>query len=396
MSTAVADARIALLAPISHPLPPAGYGPWEQVAYNIAAGLRRRGMHVTLFCAGSSTFEGERRSVLQASLSEDLAIDAGVFSELHIANCFAHAGEFDLIHSHLDWRPLCFALAGPDAPPMLTTIHGFSTPQILAAYYAASGRSFYVSISDADRDPGLAYLATVYNGIDPEAFAFDADGGGYLLFFGRIHPEKGTHLAIEVARRAGLPLVIAGIVHDEAYHLEQIAPHIDGDRVRFIGEARGADRARVLGGARALLQLNTRPERFGLSMVEAMACGTPVIGTRCGSIPEIVADGVTGFVRADVDGLVRSVDDVAHIDRRACRERVERLFTVDAMVEGYLSAYEQALQRRLPPPPSAAESAARAQDWWEHPVSFTDIGPRPVTLAGSMELVERAFRREAT
>ncbi len=392
MHPRVAGARIALLAPLSHPLPPAGYGPWEQVAFNVADGLRRAGVDVTLFCADTSRFDGGRSAVTAAAFAEDPALDGGVFTELHIANCFAHAARFDVIHSHLDWRPLCFALASGDTP-MLTTIHGFSTPQILAAYYAASERSFYVSISDADRDPGLGYVATVYNGIDPTAFALRDEPGDYLLFFGRVHEEKGTHLAIEVARAAGRPLLIAGIVHDEVYYRERVAPHVDGERVRFIGEVRGADRSRVLGHAAALLQTNTRPERFGLSMVEAMACGTPVIGTRMGSIQEVVDDGVTGFVRDGVDALADAVRALPSIDRRACRARVERLFTIDVMVRGYIDAYAHVLEHRVPPPPTRAQRAARAADWWQHPVSFTDIGTPPHSLAAGMRLIERAFER---
>ncbi len=390
MHPALKDARIAILASISHPLPPPGYGPWEQVAFNVAEGLRKRKIDVTVFCAGSSTFQGKRRFVTPASLEEDPHLDAAVFTELHIANAFAHTGDFDLIHNHLDWRPVCYSLAS-STPPVLTTIHGFSSAQILAAYYAASRRSFYCSISDADRDPGLSYSATVYNGIDPDEFPFRAHPDDYVLFFGRIHEEKGTHLAIEVARRAGRRLVIAGIIHDERYYLERIAPHVDGEDVRFVGEVRGARRAKMLGDAAALLQMNTRPERFGLSMIEAMACGTPVVGTNSGSIPEVVAHGETGFACDDVDAAVRAVSDIGSIDRAACRRRVERLFTVDTMVDGYVAAYAHALEERLPQPPTDAQLAARGGDWSEHPVSFTDIRPPAPSLSGAARLIAETF-----
>ena len=392
MDSGLTSARIAVLAPLSHRVPPSGYGPWEQVAFNVAEGLRRRGADVTLFCSENSSFAGRTRAVAAVPFSEDPHLNGDVFGELHVANLFAHAHEFDLIHNHLDWRPLCFALAS-SAPPLVTTIHGFSSPQILAAYYAASRRSFYCSISDADRDPGLAYLATVYNGIDPSAFAFRQDPEDYLLFFGRIHEEKGAHVAIEVARRAGRPLVIAGIVHEERYYRERIAPHVDGRRVRFAGEVTGAQRSSLLGGAAALLQMNTRKERFGLSMIEAMACGTPVIGSSLGSIPEVVADRVTGFVCEDVDAAVRAVAALPSIDRAACRARVEQHFTVDSMVDGYAAAYRMALAARAPAPPTPEQLLARAVDWWDHPESYTDIPVKPASLTASARLVAEAFDR---
>jgi glycosyltransferase involved in cell wall biosynthesis len=376
------SARIAVLAPISHRMPPLGYGPWEQVAFNVADGLRKRGVDITLFCAANSAFEGKRISVAPAPLMEDPALDGDVFTALHIANLFARAGEFDLIHSHLDWRPLSFAVAGT-APPMVTTIHGFSSPQILAAYYAAAHRSFYCSISDADRDPGLPYAATVYNGIDVERFEYRAAPDEYLLFFGRIHEEKGPHVAIDVAVRARRKIILAGIVHDATYYRDRIAPLVDGDRVRFVGEVTGDSRSRLLGGAFALLQMNTRPERFGLSMIEAMACGTPVIGARTGSIPEVIEDGVTGFVCDGVDEAVLAVGRVAALSRAACRARVGRLFTIDAMIDGYLKAYALALERRLPES-TDAQRAARSHDWWDRPMSFTDVGPKPRSLEGAM------------
>jgi glycosyltransferase involved in cell wall biosynthesis len=197
----VAGLRVAVLAPISWPVPPPGYGPWEQVAYNIADGMRRRGADVTLFASGDSQFAGRLASVVPVGVNEDPTLNGDVYGALHTGRLFERASDFDLIHNNFDWKPLTYALATP-APPMITTIHGFSSPPILAAYYAGASRSFYCSISDADRDPGLAYLATTYNGIDPDAFTFGDRPGDYLLFLARFHPEKGAHLAIEIARAA--------------------------------------------------------------------------------------------------------------------------------------------------------------------------------------------------
>jgi glycosyltransferase involved in cell wall biosynthesis len=370
----VRGCRVALLAPISWPAPPPGYGPWEQVAYNIADGMRRRGLDVTLFAAGDSAFSGRVASVVPVGVEEDPTLNGDVYGALHTGRLFERAGDFDLIHNNFDWKPLTYALA-TTAPPMITTIHGFSSPPILAAYYAGAARSFYCSISDADRDPGLDYLATTYNGIDPAAFTFVDRAGDYLLFFARFHPEKGAHLAIEIARRAGVRLKMAGIPHDEAYFRERIAPHVDGDRVQFLGHVRGKARDELLGGALALVHMTTRPERFGLTLIEAMACGTPVLGAANGSVPEIVLDGVTGFTCATVDDAVARVPQLAALSRAAARERVVTTFSTERMVDRYLDAYRAALDLRLPPPPSPERLRARNHDWWDRPMAFTDDPP---------------------
>ena len=368
--------KLALLAPISWPTPPPGYGPWEQVAYDIAAGMQRRGLDVTLFATGNSRFSGRLAAVVPVGLNEDPGLNGEVSTALHIGRLFERAGEFDLIHNNFDWKPLTYALATP-APPLITTIHGFSSPPILGAYYAGAARSFYCSISDADRDPGLAYLATTYNGVDPAAFTFVDRPGDYLVFMARFHPEKGAHLAIEVARRAGVRLKIAGIPHDRAYFAEAIAPHVDGDAVQLLGEVRGPDRDALLGGALALVHMTTRPERFGLTLIEAMACGTPILGAAMGSVPEIVRDGVTGFVCASVDDAVARVPQLAALSRRACRDHVETTFSTDRMVDRYLDAYRAALRLRTPPPPTEEQLRWRAHDWWDRPMAFTDLPPRP-------------------
>ncbi len=371
--------RLAVLAPISWPVPPKGYGPWEQVAFNIADGIRRRGADVTLFAPGDSQFEGSLASVIPVGLNEDPAFSGEVYTSLHIGELFRRASEFDLIHNNFDWKPMTYALATA-SPPLITTVHGFSSPQILAAYYACAGRSFFCSISDADRDPGLEYLATTYNGIDPGEFTFRDRPGEYLVFLGRFHPEKGTHLAIEIAKRAGVRLKMAAIPQDERYFREEIEPHIDGDRVQFLGAVEREARDELLSNALALVHMTTRPERFGLTMVEAMACGTPVLGARMGSIPEIVVDGETGFLCDGVDDAVAKVPSLAALDRRACRARVEAEFTVERMIDRYLAAYERALDLRLPPAPSAGTMAARAHDWWDRPMAFTELPPKPRSL----------------
>ena len=368
--------RLAVLAPITWPTPPPGYGPWEQVAFNIADGMRRRGADVTLFATANSAFEGKLESVVPCGIGEDPNLNGEVFSALHTARLFERASDFDLIHNNLDWKPMTYALASK-SPPLVTTIHGFSSPQILAAYYACAWRSFYCSISDADRDPGLQYLATVYNGIDPAQFTFNSKPGEYLVFLGRFHPEKGAHLAIEIAKRTGKQLKMAAIMHDDAYFHTQIEPQIDGEQIQFLGEVRREARNELLSNALALVHMNTRPERFGLTLVEAMACGTPVLGANSGSVPEIVVDGVTGFVCDGVESAAAKVPELASLDRAACRKRVEEHFTLERMIGGYAAAYGAALEQELPPAPSAEQVRWREHDWWDRPMAFTDIPPKP-------------------
>ncbi|HYW52899.1 MAG TPA: glycosyltransferase family 4 protein [Dongiaceae bacterium] len=368
--------KVAVLGAISWPTPPPGYGPWEQVAYNIARGLVARGADVTLFATANSSSPGKLAAVVPVGLNEDPALSGDVCGELHVASCFARAGDFDLIHNNFDWKPLLHALA-TSHPPLVTTVHGFSSPPVLGAYYAGASRSFYCSISDADRDPGLSYLATTYNGIDPAEWTFRDAVGDYLLFLARFHPEKGAHLAIEVAKRAGVRIKLAGIPHDETYFRELVEPHVDGDAVQFLGHVTGRARDELVGGALALVHMTTRPERFGLTLIEAMACGTPVLGARMGSIPEIVVDGVTGFLCDGVGDAAAHVPHLAKLSRRACRAHVETTFSVDRMVDRYVDAYAEALRLHTPRPPTDEQLRWRRHDWWDRPMAFTDIPPKP-------------------
>ncbi len=374
-----AGLRLAVLAPIAWPTPPPGYGPWEQIAFNIADGMRRRGLDVTLFAPGNSRFEGRIESVIPIGLNEDPALNGEVFSALHIGELFRRAGEFDLIHNNFDWKPMTYAL-GSTAPPLLTTIHGFSSPQILAAYYACAWRSFYCSISNADRDPGLSYLGTTYNGIDPKQFSFSSTPGDYLVFLGRFHPEKGTHNAIKIAKDAGVRLKIAAIPQDEEYFKNEVAPHIDGDQIQFLGAVEREARNELLSNALALVHMTTRPERFGLTMIEAMACGTPVLGANMGSVPELVVDNVSGYICNTVEEAAARVPDLRSLNRAACRARVDKHFTIDAMIDRYLAAYEQALALELPPRATKEQLEWRKHDWWDRPMAYTDIPEKPKSL----------------
>jgi glycosyltransferase involved in cell wall biosynthesis len=335
--------RVAVLAPISWRVPPRHYGPWEQFASLLTEGLVERGVDVTLFATADSETAGRLASVVPRGYSEDPDSDPKVSECLHIAHVFERAGEFDLIHNSFDFLPLTYSELVET--PVLTTIHGFSSPRILAVYQRYNATSSYVAISDSDRDPTLDYLATIHHGIDTEAFALQASAGRHLLFFGRIHPDKGTVEAIDVAARCGIPLVIAGIVQDQRYFDELVAPRIDDDKVSFVGAVGPDERSELLGGALALLHLIRFDEPFGYSVVEAMACGTPVIAFDRGSMPELIADGASGFLVDDMDGAVAAVTASGSFDRTAIREYAVERFGVARMVDAYIDAYEAVLRR---------------------------------------------------
>jgi glycosyltransferase involved in cell wall biosynthesis len=330
--------RVAVLAPISWRVPPRHYGPWEQFASLLTEGLVKRGLDVTLFATADSKTAGRLASVVPRGYSEDPDADPKVSECLHIAHVFERAAEFDVIHNSFDFLPLTYSELVET--PVLTTIHGFSSPRILAVYQRYNATSSYVAISDSDRDPSLDYLATIHHGIVTSAFPLHAAPGEYLLFFGRIHPDKGTAEAIDVAARCGIPLVIAGIVQDQQYFDELVAPRIDGAQVSFIGAVGPEDRAELLGGAQALLHLIGFDEPFGYSVVEAMACGTPVIAFNRGSMPELIADGTTGFLVEDVDGAVAAVTAATTLDRASIRAHAVERFDVARMVDAYIEAYE--------------------------------------------------------
>ena len=237
--------RIAILGPIAWRTPPRHYGPWERVVSLLAEGLVERGLDVTLFATADSQTKAKLHAVCQRGYEEDRSLDPKVWESLHIAAAFERAREFDLIHNNFDFLPLTYS--GLVETPVVTTIHGFSSPRILPVYRRYNEHGYYVSISNADRDPSLEYLATVYHGIDIEHFTFRSAGGDHLVFLGRIHPDKGTKEAIEIAKRASRRLIIAGIIQDEAYFESQIEPHIDGRAVEYVGSVGPAARDVLLG-----------------------------------------------------------------------------------------------------------------------------------------------------
>jgi len=321
--------HIAMLSPIAWRTPPRHYGPWENVTSLLTEGLVACGHDVTLFATVDSKTSATLHGVCPQGYEENRLLIPKVWECLHISELFEHADEFDIIHNHFDYLPLTYS--GLTPTPLLTTIHGFSSPGILPVYKKYNGKVFYVSISDSDRSPQLDYIQTIHHGIDIAQFDFQPAADDTLLFFGRIHPDKGTREALDIARAGGKKLILAGIIQDQTYFDRFIAPHIDNDKVVYIGSVGPAERSQLLGSACALLHPIQFDEPFGLSVIESMACGTPVIAFDRGSMPELIQNGKNGF-------LVNTVAEAV--------EAVEKYFTVDRMVRQYMQVYKTILLER--------------------------------------------------
>lgn len=335
--------RIAQIAPLAEPVPPEMYGGTERVVSLLTEELVRRGHQVTLFASGDSETAARLVSVTREALRlrpDD--VDPNLHLMLELGLVFERAQQFDVIHSHVDYFGLPFARLV--RTPVLTTLHGRLDLPGLRTIYERYDTAPLVSISDNQREPipGANWAATVYNGTDLNSFTFREEVGDYFAFVGRICPEKNVEGAIAIARRTGVPLRIAAKVDpvDVDFYESVIKPLIDGRHVEYLGELGDVDKDELLGSARALLFPVDWPEPFGLAMTEAMACGTPVLALRRGSVPEVVEDGVTGFVRDSEEDLADVADEVTTLSRRACRERVERYFSVEVMTDGYEAVYE--------------------------------------------------------
>jgi glycosyltransferase involved in cell wall biosynthesis len=335
--------RIAILSPVAWRTPPRAYGAWETVASNITEGLVARGWkNVTLFATKDSITKAKLISFIERGYEEDKSQIPLVSTCLHISKMMQRVDEFDLIHNNFDYLPLTYLPF--IKTPMLTTIHGFSEPDILRVYHDHKD-TYYVSISDSDRDKGLPYLATVYNGIDLSNLTFREKPGDKLVHYGRIHNDKGTHLAIEVAKKCGMDLIIAGIIQDQNYFDTLVKPYLNQSSIQYIGPVNPIQRDALLKEAYAVIHLNLIPERFGLVMAESMAAGVPVIAMDLGSCREVIADKETGYLVNNVDEAVEAVRKIDRIDRKKCRQRVEENFTIDRMVEGYEKVYEEIFKR---------------------------------------------------
>ncbi|HET8632159.1 MAG TPA: glycosyltransferase family 4 protein [Thermomicrobiales bacterium] len=334
--------RIAQIAPLAERVPPELYGGTERVVATLTAELVRRGHDVTLFASGDSLTAAPVDAVTERALRGAGAVaDPLAYALLELGRAFARADQFDVIHSHLDYYALPFACLV--RTPVLTTLHGRLDLPDLPAVFAECPGAPLASISDAQRAPlpWANWAATVYNGIDLAPYPFAPRPGDYFAFLGRISPEKNPEGAIVIARRTGIPLKIAAKVDDtdRDFYEARVKPLIDGRRVEYVGEIGEGDKGAFLGGALALLFPVVWPEPFGLALVEAMACGTPVLASRCGAVPEVVADGETGFLGDTLDELVAAASHLGELDRRRCRDWVETRFSGSAMADGYEAVY---------------------------------------------------------
>jgi len=332
--------KVAILAPAAWRTPPRHYGPWEQVASNITEGLVAKGLDVTLFATGDSITGGKLDSVIAQGYEEDRLQDAKVVECLHISNLMEKAADFDIIHNHFDFLPLTYS--GLIKTAMVTTIHGFSSPKIIPVYQKYNSTSHYVSISNSDRNSLLIYAATIYNGIRVSDFGFQNTPGDYLLYFGRIHHDKGTAEAIEIANRSKKKLLVAGIIQDSNYFEQKVKPFLS-DQIVYVGEAGPEKRNELMQNALALLHPINFDEPFGLSVAEAMLCGTPVIAFNRGSMSELIIHEKTGFLADNIDQAIEAVEDIGKINRGQCRNWSMEQFSQEKMVEEYVKLYNRIL-----------------------------------------------------
>ena len=340
--------RVALLAPITHPIPPRGYGPWERIVAHLANGLTAEGHDATLFAPAGA----ETRAKLITTVPHPLAtwppgetVDPRIWEEVHIASVaeIVSSGGFDVLHSHLSVHPLGYAHFLP--VPIVTTLHGVAWNRAVHPALNRYRHLPYVSLSSAERGlfPGLNYVATVFNAVDCDHFRPGQGEHGFLLFAGRMAPEKQPHLAIEVATRTGIPIRLAGMI--EAKHREyfttKVAPRIGDSGVEYLGDVDDDTMAELYSRARAVIVPLGWDEPFGLVIAESLASGTPVVAWHRGAVPELVRDGITGFVVDDSNGAVAALGRLDELDRAECRRDAEERFSVAAMTRGYLDAYQR-------------------------------------------------------
>jgi glycosyltransferase involved in cell wall biosynthesis len=341
--------RVALISPLFESVPPRMYGGTERVVYNLCRGLTESNHEVTVFASGDSSVEGRIVPVVEEAirLSRRRIHDPIAYNLKMLAMVAERASEFDVIHNHHDYW--MFPLSKMTNVPMLTTTHGRLDLPDTAEVYRAYRENCLVSISDAQRGPlaDLRWLRTVHHGLDITEFDFFPKPGKYLAFLGRVDRNKRPDLAIEIAKRSGVPLKIAAKIEGEEgreYYDRLVKPHVDGRFIEFVGEISEGEKSEFLGNALALCFPIDWPEPFGLVVIEALACGTPVLARPWGAVPELIQDGATGFVHADASVLASRVKDLAKISRKACRQWVQDRFSLKRMTEDYIHVYRNLIE----------------------------------------------------
>ena len=336
-----------MLSPIAWSTPPKKYGPWESMVSLLTEGLIKRGIEVTLFATADSHTKAKLHAVCPIPYEEyngeKKLTYRRVYEGMHISEVFERSKKFDIIHNHFDFSPLTYCSLVDT--PVLTTIHGFSSRKVLAVYKKYNKKTFYVAISDSSRCHELNYIATVRHGIEIERFIFNKVPEDYLLFLSRLDREKGVKEAIEVAKRSGRKLKIAGFIADQEYFEKEVKPHIDNEQVTYEGHVNSELKRELLSKAYALLHMINYEEAFGLGIVEALASGTPTIAINRGSMPELIADGETGFLVNNIEDAVKAVPKISSISRKKCREIAETKFSVERMVDEYIKVYEKIIEK---------------------------------------------------
>jgi glycosyltransferase involved in cell wall biosynthesis len=354
--------RIAQIAPLYESVPPRLYGGTERVVSYITEELVRRGHEVTLFAAGDSVTRAKLVPGCRQALRLLGKPELGASLQLAmLAEVFESARDsFDIVHSHIDYWSFPFASLA--RVPAVSTMHGRLDIPDLHPVYEKFTDAALVSISDSQRAPlaAMNWVATVPHGLPRNLLRFSERRGDYLAFIGRISPEKGIDRAIEVAHKSGVPLKIAAKVDavDREYFTEVIKPHIKPPMVEYIGEINDEQKSEFLGGALALLFTIDWPEPFGLAMIEALACGTPVIARPCGAVPEVIRPGITGFLAHEVDDLVAAVEKIDSIPREQCRREFEERFTSEVMVAKYERVYDRLIGSEAIETESISQAAA--------------------------------------
>lgn len=342
--------RIAQIAPIWHRIPPKQYGGTERVVSALTEELVKRGHEVTLFATGDSVTSANLISTQPRSLSEAGIKNANTAGEIilqHVGNAYKMQNRFDIIHDHIAFSNL--PAANFIKTPVVITLHGPITPT-KRKLYEMFDKPYYVSISKSQIRyfPNINIAGTVYNGLPMEDYPFGRKDKGYLLFVGRISKLKGVHFAIEVAETLDLPLIIAATLHsrDIPYFKKYIKPHLS-DKIQWIGEVGEEERNVLMSKALCFLNPVTWKEPFGLTMIEAMACGCPVVAFNKGSIPEVIENGKTGFIVQDVGEMISAVKRIKDIDRQTCREFSLRNFSARAMADKYEEIYYRIFESKL-------------------------------------------------